>query len=141
MITGNMTTISTTGKMQSPNGIIILTGKALARSSARKNPLRAHLVAIDAQRLRQAGAEFFRLAKQHGQGPRLIEADTVGEFAQPFPQRLAGAQLQIMIESWMPSHLWVPASSLLTRSTAASRLMPASAQVIIMSMKSGKPRR
>ena len=41
----------------------------------------------------------------------------------------------------MPSALCVPASSAVTRSTAASRLMPASAQVIIMSMKSGKPRR
>ena len=36
MITGNMITIITTGKMHSPNGIIILTGKALARSSARR---------------------------------------------------------------------------------------------------------
>ena len=52
----------------------------------------------------------------------------------------ANVAIEDMMQEGKEEHAG-PASSAVTRSTAASRLMPASAQVIIMSMKSGKLRR
>ena len=92
---GPIVTTQIAGKMQSTSGNTILTPVFAAASSARCRRLVRSVSEYDAQRLRDAGAELVGLDQHRHERAQVVDAGAVGEVAQRFGARLAGAQFEV----------------------------------------------